>query len=249
MDCHIHYTGLMDESTSSVYERLWTDASAALDAGAPELDARLPGKRGDARRGVTLVFRPSLEVQSKVSERLADFDAACPQQYLYHPNELHVTVLTLITMTTDWERQMGAVDAFRSVVSQSLAGLPKFRIRFQGVTASRGVVMIQGFPLGDGLLNIRESVRRGFAANGLRGMLDGRYKVTAAHISALRFCTPRPVGDWQSLRALLARSRDAFFGEMEVNAVSVIFGDWYASAEHVRTLATHPLGTQIGLDR
>jgi len=74
--------------------------------------------------------------------------------------------------------------------------------------------------------------------------LDRRYKVTAAHISAIRFCTARTAGDWQRLRALLARSRDAFFGEMEVDAVSVIFGDWYASRQYVKTLATFPLKPQ-----
>jgi 2'-5' RNA ligase len=100
-------------------------------------------------------------------------------------------------------------------------------------------VLIQGFPAGDGLAHIRDKLRAAFAQNGLGDLLDRRYKVTAAHMTALRFKKPEKNG--QRLVSLLAENRRTDFGESEVNRLQLIWGDWYAAHNIVRTLQEYQL--------
>jgi 2'-5' RNA ligase len=231
----------MEHCSLPVYEELWQKSSEAFAKGVPELDPVLPDKVGDNRRGLTLVFRPSREVAQKLTDFLASLNAVCPHQYLYKPEELHVTVLSMFTMTEEWEKHMRLLDTFRTIVTDVLTGQKSFNIRFRGVTASPGVVMIQGFPVGEELQKIREALRERFASRGMSEYLDRRYKITAAHISAMRFCAARPVTDWQRLGKILSQNRDTDFGEMTVSRFTMIFGDWYSSSDLVKEVETYLL--------
>ena len=58
-------------------------------------------------------------------------------------------------------------------------------------------------------------------------------------MTAMRFRQPGP--DWKRLAPLLAQGRQTDFGEMEVNRLQLIWGDWYASTGSVRTLQEYRL--------
>lgn len=99
--------------------------------------------------------------------------------------------------------------------------------------------MIQGFPMADGLETIRSELREAFARKGLAGQLDRRYKINTAHITAMRIC--QPIADWKRLIARLQENRQTNFGEIEVNRLQLIWGDWYASTDSLRTLQEYRL--------
>ena len=222
-----------------IYEQLWRDAAAALERGEPQLDSHLPAKTNDRRRGVTLALRPAAAVLTQAkdfSDRLArDF----PGQYYYRPEELHVTVLSIISGTEFWRKEIPQLVAYRAIIRDVLRRHGSFRLGFRGVTASPGAVMIQGFPLDDGLARIRDDLRQRFARAGFGSTLDRRYAISAAHITVLRFC--RKDTDWPRLAARLEDSRSADFGEMRVQTLQLLWGDWYASANIERTLEEYPL--------
>jgi hypothetical protein len=100
-------------------------------------------------------------------------------------------------------------------------------------------MMIQGFPVGDGLARIRNDLRTAFAHEGFDRLLDRRYKISTAHITALRFCQPGL--DAEALLAVLEDGRQMDFGEMHVTSLQLIWGDWYASSNVVRTLQEYQL--------
>jgi len=64
--------------------------------------------------------------------------------------------------------------------------------------------------------------------------LDVRYKINSAHITVMRFCNAN--ADWKHLLELIEANRMTDFGETSVTRCELIFGDWYASANTVRTL-------------
>lgn len=225
--------------TLEIYETLWNDAVAALRRGEPELDVHLPEKAGDGRRGVTLALRPSPAVRDKVKGLVDRLAAFCPEQYFYRPEEFHVTVLSIISGTDDWREEIRRLAAYRAILRDVLGGQRPFRLAFRGVTASRSGVMTQGFPLDEGLAGIRDALRTAFAREGFAGILDHRYRIRAAHLTCMRFC--RPGADWPGLASLLSENRRTDFGEMEVTDLELIWGDWYASANQVRTLAAYRL--------
>jgi hypothetical protein len=58
-------------------------------------------------------------------------------------------------------------------------------------------------------------------------------------MTAMRFS--KPESDWQRLISWLKENRDTDFGETEVRRLQLIWGDWYASADVVRTLQEYRL--------
>jgi 2'-5' RNA ligase len=222
-----------------IYEQLWSEAVTAFERGEQPVDPVLSGQTRDLRRGVTLVFRPSPPVQDRVKQFLDRLATVCPGQYFYRPEELHVTVLAIIPGTEFWRKEIRRLAACRAILDDVLSRQRAFSISFRGVTASPGTVLIQGFPAGDGLTRIRAALRAAFAQNGLGDLLDRRYKVTAAHMTALRFKKPEKHGP--RLVSLLTENRRTDFGESEVNRLQLIWGDWYAARNIVRTLQEYSL--------
>jgi 2'-5' RNA ligase len=230
----------MSTNESTIYEELWNEAAAAFERGEPQIDPQLSHRTSDLRRCVTLVLRLSPPVRAKVSEYLDRLSTVCPEQYYYRPEELHVTVISIISGSELWRKEMRQLAACRAVLSDVLNRQHAFKIAFKGITASPGAVLIQGFPMGDGLENIREDLREAFTRGGFGGMLDRRYKIRAAHITAMRF--QKPVADLKRLVSLLEEGRQIDFGETDVNSLQLIWCDWYAAAHSVRTLQEYRLG-------
>jgi 2'-5' RNA ligase len=229
----------MSKFKVQIYEKLWSEAVSAFDRGEQQVDPVLSDQTGDLRRGVTLVLRPSLPVRRKVKQFLDQLATVCPGQYFYQPEEFHVTVLSILSGTEFWRKEIRRLASCRAIIGDVLSRRHSFKICFRGVTASPGAVMIQGFPMGDGLARIRNELRAAFAQNGLGNLLDRRYKVTAAHMTALRF--GRPEKNLKRLVSLLAENRRTDFGETEVNRLQLIWGNWYAACNNVRTLQEYPL--------
>jgi 2'-5' RNA ligase len=224
---------------SEIYRQLWTEAASAFERGCPQIDPNLSSNAKDLRRGVTLALRPSPMVRETVENFLDRLALVAPGQYVYRPEELHVTVLSIISGTESWRGEIRRLAACRAVLAGVLQRQRTFRIYFRGVTASPDAVMIQGFPCDDALEKIRDELRRALAQNGLGGQLDRRYKIKSAHMTAMRF--RRADADWKRLAAFLAKNRDTDFGEMEASRIHLIWGDWYASADVVRTLQEYHL--------
>jgi len=222
-----------------IYQQLWTEAVSAFERGAPQVDPVLSGKTNDLRRGVTLAFRPAPADLAKVKRFMERLVPLAPEQYFYQPEELHVTVLSIISGTELWRREMRQLAACRAIINEVLSRRRSFQVCFRGVTASTGAVMIQGFPAGDALEQLRDELREAFARNGLGDRLDRRYKINSAHMTIMRF--RQQAADWKPLANALAENRHTDFGGTQVNRIQLIWGDWYASADIARTLQEYSL--------
>jgi 2'-5' RNA ligase len=217
-----------------IYEQLWSEAMTAFELGKPQLDAHLLDKQNDLRRGVSLSFWLPVSIRAGIKNFLDQLATDFPGQYFYRPEELHVTIVTLISATEHWQNEFGDVDAFREILREVLGRHHSFKIEFRGVTAAANAVLIQGFPVGNMLENIRADLRRTFVERGFPNRLDRRYPNSAAHVTAVRFC--RPDADWKRLAEILKASRQMDFGTMNVETLQLLWGDWYASADRVRLL-------------
>jgi 2'-5' RNA ligase len=226
---------------SGIYQRLWSEAIAAFERGEHKVDPHLSDKENDRRRGVTLICRPSPSVRDAVAGYINRLAEVCPGQYFYCPEELHITVLSIISGTEFWECEMPRFEACRPIIGEVLGRCRPFKIYFRGVTASADSVLIQGFPIGDGLGAIRNELRAAFASRGFGDMPDRRYKATTAHMTAMRFS--KTCLDLKPLLSFLTASREMDFGETEVSTIQLIRGDWYGSADRVQTLQEYHLST------
>lgn len=229
----------MSGSLQNQYDEMWQGAQAAIAAGAVALDAQLLDKAQDRRRGATLLLRPDAAVLLRIAEVLADLKQIEPCQYFYQPAELHVTVLSLFSGTEQPEPYLTQLPLYRSAIDRVLAAAPRFSVRFDGLTASPAAIMVQGYPDGTQLHDLREALRAAIHAVGLGHNLDRRYRISAAHMTAVRFC--RPLRDAARLTAALQSLRRHAFGQSTVTQIHLVHNDWYVSQDQVHTLHTYPL--------
>jgi len=227
------------KAARQTYDRLWCEAIPRLERGEPLTDPHLTNRTSDGRRGVTLAFRLEPAVRMGVNLFLRQLADVAPGQHFYRPDELHVTVLSVIPGSEEWLKKIPHLPAIHAVIGKVLKRHRPFAISFRGVTASRGAVMIQGFPQDEALAEIRDELRHTFRKNRLGGDIDRRYKINTAHVTVMRFGNAR--ADWEAFVGLLKANRNTDFGETRVKKLQLLWGDWYASVQSVRTIHEYAL--------
>jgi 2'-5' RNA ligase len=222
-----------------IYDQLWSKTSAALDSGGLQADPLLQGKAGDPRRGATLVARPNAVVRRRVETFLREVVAICPGQHFYQPTELHMTVLSVIPSSESWREEIHQLPVVRTVLDKVLKKHRAFSLKFRGVTVSPEAVLVQGFPQDDNLARLRDELRSALRERGVGENLDRRYKITAAHLTVMRFSNPK--ADWKRLIDFLETHRETDFGETRFQSLQLIWNDWCASAGVTRMLRKYAL--------
>lgn len=222
-----------------IYKKLWREAVSAFDNNNARLDPFLKKRSDDKRRGMTLLVRPDSEVRKRIEKFLGEAAQIAPEQYFYQPEEFHLTVLSVIPGSETWEQQFKKLPDYLAALDEVLKNRPAFSVHFRGVTASPEAVMIQGFPADDALAQLRDDLRAALVQRGLGGNLDRRYKITAAHLTVIRFSTP--MRDWRPVKELLSANRNTDFGTARFHSIGLIESDWYASTNSVRLIRRYAL--------
>lgn len=219
------------QTLNELYDGILRRDRATLLAGGAG-DPFLAHAAADDRMGLSLVFRPAAPVAARIAAHTALLRQSEPTLYRYPAQDLHVTVLDVLkgepgrALPADVERYIACIKA-------CCRRARPFAVEFDGMTASSSVLMVKGF-YADGLAQVRAAVRRELTRCGLAP--EERCQTVSAHISAARV-TDRLRAP-QALLDFLARP--AYFGEMNVETLELVFHDWYDSQKTV--LARFPLG-------
>ena len=225
------------------YRTLYRQAVAQFRAGVVEIDPLIDAAE-DRRYGITLLLRPDPPAREKISAFLDKARSIEPNQYFYPPGDLHVTVLSIISCYTGFRLEDIDPDAYRAVIAEALAACPPFEIRLQGVTASPAGILIQGFPEGPGLGNIRDRLREAFGASALQQSIDKRYVLRTAHLTVIRF--RERCANEAAFLDLLEVSRETDFGVLRVTALDLVANDWYQRSARVKLLERFSLQATPG---
>lgn len=224
----------------ALYDRLWVEASASFQAGAVEIDPHLDDREADTRRGLTLVARFDGMLRPELDALLADLRVLAPEQHVYRPDELHVTVLPVSSAAPGFDPENAPIDGYRALFAGVLASTAPFTLTWRGLTATRCCVLLCGYSL-DGALNaLRDRLREALRGTGLDRDLELRYRSTAAHATLLRFRTLPP--RLEALGAYVAARRDLDYNASRVEQIEFVLNDWYMSHDRVRLLARYTLG-------
>lgn len=225
------------------YDALWRDAAREFQAGRAAVDPLLASGQPDRRRGLTLILRLGAAASSEFVKFLEALERAEPGQYVYPASDFHITLLSLFTASEAWEPFFARAAEYEQAASKALASAPPITVRFQGITASSGAIMIQGFPADNTLETLRERLRAELRVAGLGGGLDQRYRLQTAHATVFRF--RHPLASAPRFLECLEAYRHHEFGTANINEVLLVENDWYMSATNVRGRARFALiGTQ-----
>ncbi|MBN1678870.1 MAG: 2'-5' RNA ligase family protein [Anaerolineae bacterium] len=234
------------ESAQQIINRLWADALDVFGAGQVHtdpflLDRAADNRRADNRRGVTLVIRPDAATCARIAPVLDRLCTCAPDQYHYRLDELHITVLSLISASEGYNPAGVPLDAFRARFESLFPRLNPFSIHYRGVTASPDSVMLWGVSGDDALNDLRDRLRQELRAVGLGDGLDHRYRVVTTHTTVLRFVSqPR---DLPGLVSELKALHEFDMGTFEVSSIDFVDNDWYMSHDRVKLLGRYHLGS------
>lgn len=193
----------------------------------------------DTRRGITLLARPPEPVTAAISRVLADVQPAAPEQYYYPAADMHLTILSIISCYPSFRLTDIDPAAYQEVVRAALAQVGPLTIRYAGLTASAGGLMVQGFPEDDALNHLRNELRAAFRRSGLRQSIDERYTLQTAHSTVLRFTSPLPHP--AQLVAVLQRHEHTPIGTFQVDTLELVYNDWYQRAANTVLLERYAL--------
>ncbi len=221
------------------YDLLWRDAAREFQAGRAAVEPLLASGQPDRRRGLTLILRLGTVVSAEFVKFLETLNHAEPGQYVYPASDFHVTLLSLFTATEAWEPFFARAAEYQQAAAKALASAPPITVRFQGITASSGAIMIQGFPADGTLETLRDRLRAELRAAGLGEGLDQRYRLQTAHATVFRF--RHPLANAPRFLECLEAYRNHEFGTATINEVQLVENDWYMSAANVRVWARFAL--------
>ena len=216
------------------YDAMWDSAAGAVARGDVDRDMHLLAGR-DERRGLTLIARPDVSLRARFDAVLDRLAGAEQQQYRYPAADMHMTILSLATVTDDLAPALLRLPDYEAAVRDALGGMTAFAIDFRGITISRSAVLAQGFPRGPTLETLRERLREALRDRGLGAGLDQRYRLVTAHATLLRFVAPLQAP--RRFAALLESLRDEPMGCMRVGDVELVTNDWYMSNDAVERIA------------
>jgi 2'-5' RNA ligase len=223
------------------YDRLWTEAPRRIRTGRPDLDPVLQARLPDRRRGLTSIVRPAADVRRHVGKFLRELRSIEPAQYYYSAADLHVTILSLFTVTVRPEPFLARRAEYVSAVDAALRSVPPFRIEFRGVTATPGTVLIQGFRDKTEFNDLRDGLRRQLRLRSLTEGLDRRYRLETAHMTVVRFRAR--LRDTDRFLAPFERSRHRGFGVIRIQTLSLVQNDWYMTRQALGIIRHYRLHT------
>lgn len=231
----------------TIYDGMWRSFVSAMEEGNYVLDPWLSKLEEDDRRGITALayLAPhSSSLTRNIGEFLRCVRELEPSQY-YHPvSELHITLLSIISCVSGFRLDdidsQAYIDIFLDVVKQHQQPI---EIEFRGITASPSCLLIQGFTQGEGLDQLRQTLRERYQSSGLRSSIDSRYKIATAHSSCVRFC--QPLKNPLALLSLCKKWRTTYFGSMKLNEIELVFNNWYQNLSITQVLAKQSIDKQI----
>lgn len=230
---------MKDSSLVAVYDQLREAALAHVKSRGFDHDPLIDSPL-DNRYGITLLIRPSKDVNDAVQNFLSLLKMIEPGHHFYPNPDIHVTVMPIISCYEGFQLRQIDPPAYIGLLKGCLEGLPPFSIEFRGVTASPSCIMIKGFPLEDTLEAIRNRLRIAFKDSQLEQSLDKRYPLQTAHSTVIRF--KQPVRNQTAVLEQLDQFKDFYFGQYEVRELDLVFNDWYQREEKVQKLFTFKLG-------
>jgi len=217
---------------SAHYDKLYQESVAKIAAGNYEIDQLIDAK-DDYRFGITLIIRPDENTKANIQRFLSEVKAIDPFQYYYQNNDLHITVMSIISCYVGFELEQINIQNYVKLIEQVLLKHRSFKIQFKGLTASPSCILIQGF-LTETLNEIRDDLRIAFKNSQLQQSIDKRYAIQTAHSTIIRF--RQALQNEHQLLDLVAKYRNFDFGTFEVKKVELVYNDWYQREQFVKKL-------------
>ncbi len=233
------YANLVEEIfvLKKIYDGMWDSSYPKIDSGQCDIDT-LISDPSDTRRGITALTylqNNGNEVSQKITGFLCELQKVEPEQYYYPEEELHLTILSIISCIAGFQLDDINDSSYVEIFNQCMQDVEPINIKFEGITISTSCVLIQGFPIGEGLNELRNKFRNRYKESSLRITIDSRYTLNTAHVTAVRFMSP--LINQQKVTDVLNRYRYYDFGTISFTEFELVFNNWYQNLSETKKLS------------
>lgn len=218
------------------YNEIWSSSKEFISSNNIEIDTNLSNIKKDKRFGLTVLAAIKGDVLNNFLEIINQLKEIEPNQYYYPPTDIHITILDFLSCSEDFVFDKNQVELYKKITKKIIQNFPKFNIKFKGLTASKGAVMVQGF-FGDELQKLRDSLREEVNKSGIE--LKEKYKVRTSHSTVVRF--KEKLQNPEELVTKIEGLRNFNFGVFEVKKIQFVLHDWYNLKEKTKILAEYEL--------
>ncbi len=214
---------------------MWIDSIDRYKNNNCETDS-LINEPSDMRRGITVLSYFDNSVDVKVANFLNELKLIEPDQYYYPKEELHLTILSIISCITGFKLSNIDIEAYSSIFQEAIKEIGAFNVKYKGITVSPSCILIQGFPDNKQLCHLRNSLRKNFKKAKLESTIDSRYEISTAHTTAVRCIAP--FKNSSNLMNILSKYKDYDFGILEVNSLDLVYNNWYQNLAITKKLSS-----------
>lgn len=215
------------------YNKLYQNSIHEIQSDSYQVD-KLIDSDNDKRYGITLLLRPDSSTKANIQKFLSEIKSIEPNQYFYPNSDLHVTIMSIISCYDGFNLGQITVKKYIDTIKKSIKGISCFNIEFRGLTASPSCLMVQGFLEDDTLNQIRNNLRVNFKNTDLEQSMDKRYTIQTAHSTIFRL--KEKFDNKEKFLEIVKRYRDYYFGTFKVDALELVFNDWYQRKKYVNKL-------------
>ncbi|MCI6464320.1 MAG: 2'-5' RNA ligase family protein [Lactobacillus johnsonii] len=185
----------------------------------------------DTRMGLTLVIRPTMEIQNEIERVISELRRIEPSQYYYPREDFHITLFDIITARQGFQYTENQKMSCISLSEEILKNFHPFHIEMKGLTMSESCIMAKGFCDME-MQQIRGQLREHIAEYGL--VLDERYPTKSSHITIARF--KNKLQEREKLVEKISELGQVRFGIMNVTNIELTCHNWFDSKkELIRT--------------
>ncbi|WP_299555584.1 mutarotase [Seonamhaeicola sp.] len=221
MNLKAHYDDLYDTSVELIKKDQYT-----ID--------HLIDDPSDNRFGITLLIRPPDHIKEHIQRFISKIKTLEPNQYYYESSDIHITVMSIISCFNGFKLDHIHIQDYIDVIHKCLLRINNFSINFRGITASPTGLMVQGFTSDASLNILRDHLRNAFKNTGLLQSIDKRYTIKTAHATVVRF--REHLNDKHEFLKAVKAHRTHNFGTFDVNALELVYNDWYQREALVKKL-------------
>jgi hypothetical protein len=223
-----------------IYAELWSKTIPLFEQGHYETDP-LVHDPTDMRRGLTLRARLTKEVVAIIDDFTTNVKGFLPNQYFTPPSDIHLTVLAVVSCTSDFRHQPEMDDAYCDVIAECLRSSSSPQIIFSGITASPSCLLLRGFPMNSCLGEMRNRLREKFKQSLLPNSVDARYPIKTAHVTMMRFVEKQD--DISGFTRFIKAHHDHPFGSQHVDSLEFVSNDWCHKQCNTKIIRTFALNT------
>lgn len=182
----------------------------------------------DTRMGITLVIRPSDEINKRISLVEEKIQKIEPKQYYYPPEDYHITLLDIITARQGFIYSKEQVSTCKQLSEDAIRRTEPFAIHLRGLVLSEGAIMVKGY-YEEEMELLRRRLREAIITYGMQ--LDERYSTISSHITIARIRTG--IEQREELINTISEYKDYEFGSFPVSGIDLICHNWYDSKKEV----------------